>query len=337
MGCPYASYRRLRDSSTSALVAAVEVYNKPAMLYREESFVILLVNAWELLLKAILRKNRKNIFYRKRRNEPYRSFSIGDAAQKCMEAHVFPGGFASRAALSNLELLVAYRDNAVHFYNHKGFRVLIYGLAQTSVKNFVDLTSDVFGDKVLEAMPQSLLPVGLESPVDPLAFIRQAGSEQAHSPVSEYIHRISETVQELEEEGVDTDRLLTFYTVKLESVKKVESADFVVGVDGTAQGTETLLLERFRDPNNFPYREREIIGMKLTVDGVSLGQFQLRAISRRYDVRRQRNYCWADEHGALTKYTSEYVRFLKGLSKEEIGQAVSDYSSHLRGLRAGRS
>ena len=32
--------------------AAIEIYNKPGIPYRNESFTILAINAWELLLKA---------------------------------------------------------------------------------------------------------------------------------------------------------------------------------------------------------------------------------------------------------------------------------------------
>jgi len=74
---PYASYRRLLANAQSALVAAVEIYNKPAIEYRDEAFAILVVNAWELLLKAVLAKGKKDIFYPKKRGEPYRTLCNG--------------------------------------------------------------------------------------------------------------------------------------------------------------------------------------------------------------------------------------------------------------------
>ena len=37
------------DKSIVAMLAAIEVYNKPTFSFREESFSILAVNAWELL------------------------------------------------------------------------------------------------------------------------------------------------------------------------------------------------------------------------------------------------------------------------------------------------
>jgi len=42
-------YRKLRANSKAALIGAIEIYNKPRFEYRDEVFVILLLNAWELL------------------------------------------------------------------------------------------------------------------------------------------------------------------------------------------------------------------------------------------------------------------------------------------------
>ena len=42
----------LAKKSLQAILAAIEIYNKPTFSYREESFALLMVNAWELLLKA---------------------------------------------------------------------------------------------------------------------------------------------------------------------------------------------------------------------------------------------------------------------------------------------
>ena len=42
----------LAQKSVQAAVAAIEVYNKPNFLYREEAFALLMTNAWELLLKG---------------------------------------------------------------------------------------------------------------------------------------------------------------------------------------------------------------------------------------------------------------------------------------------
>ena len=43
---------RLLEKSLSAALLAIELYNKPNIEYREESFAILIINAYELLFKA---------------------------------------------------------------------------------------------------------------------------------------------------------------------------------------------------------------------------------------------------------------------------------------------
>jgi len=76
------SYRHLLRNSKAAMIAAVEIYNKPRFDYREECFTILLLNAWELILKAFLSKKGKSIFYKKKRREPYKTLSWKDAFNK---------------------------------------------------------------------------------------------------------------------------------------------------------------------------------------------------------------------------------------------------------------
>ena len=64
--------RTVADKSLDAMLAAIEIYNKPNFSYREECFAILSINAWELLLKARLLQLSNNkmssiLLYQKRR------------------------------------------------------------------------------------------------------------------------------------------------------------------------------------------------------------------------------------------------------------------------------
>lgn len=42
------------------MISAIEIYNKPDFKYREETFAILAINSWELLLKAKWLKDNDN-------------------------------------------------------------------------------------------------------------------------------------------------------------------------------------------------------------------------------------------------------------------------------------
>jgi hypothetical protein len=43
---------KLLEKAVAAITSAVEIYNKPGFRYRDETFALLALNAWELLLKA---------------------------------------------------------------------------------------------------------------------------------------------------------------------------------------------------------------------------------------------------------------------------------------------
>ena len=54
----------------AAMLGAIEIYNKPTVEYREQTFAMLITNAWEILLKARivqLRGGRLQAIYRRKR------------------------------------------------------------------------------------------------------------------------------------------------------------------------------------------------------------------------------------------------------------------------------
>lgn len=167
--------RELLDRAIHALVAAIDVYNKPDFLYREEAFAILAVNAWELLLKAKWLADHGNrmqsLFviharvksgrprYRRTRSGSRMTHGVDYLAKKLVET-----GKLHQNASKNLEALIEFRDTAVHFC-HRGQaiaeRVLELGLA--CVKNFVSAANDWFGEDLSRfktyIMPLRLNPI----------------------------------------------------------------------------------------------------------------------------------------------------------------------------------
>lgn len=331
---PYASYRRLLANARSAIVAAVEIYNKPAIEYLDEAFAILVVNGWELLLKAVLAKGKKDIFYPKKRSEPYRTLSVADALNRARP--LLPASLSPEAISDNVEHMVLFRDNAIHFYNQTDFRVLVYALGQTAVVNFGDVLREVFGRSLEDLISANLLPIGLRSPVDPIAFLTGACSDEssASAVVREFVQSLARSTARVEELGQDTGRLLTAYTVSLQSTKKVKSADFLAGVGATSSGERTLLVEVPKDPNlTHPFREKELLERGLDVGGVAIGQRQFRALIWKYGLKEEPRYCWQAKEGFLTRYSPEVLQFFRKLSSEDVARALHLYAEHLRSRR----
>ena len=43
---------QLAEKSVSAAISAIEIYNKPDFLFREEAFSLLMVNSWGVALES---------------------------------------------------------------------------------------------------------------------------------------------------------------------------------------------------------------------------------------------------------------------------------------------
>jgi len=201
------------------MLSAIEIYNKPRIEYRDECFVILFINAWELLLKAILSKNRKSIYYPKRRKAPYKTLSLADSLNR--STLYFPNNVPFLPIKKNILLLNVYRDNTIHFYNAPGFRSLIYALARTGIHNYTDLAKKKFGFDFSEEINWQILPLGIKPPIDPISYLRSPKEAEKSDPaIKEFIIELKSSVEELQNANEDIGRLLTIFDVKLESEQK---------------------------------------------------------------------------------------------------------------------
>ena len=174
--------QELLRKSTQAMVAAVEVYNKPDFRYREESVAVLMVNAWELLLKAKWLKDRGNrvasiyVFEPRKKKDGSnsklkrirvtRSGNPVTLGIRYLSNQLLQSGSLHSNIGLNLEALIEIRDSSVHFYD-RGRDVnpllskRLQEICTASVRNYAELLYSWFGH-------------GLESYdfyVMPLAFV----------------------------------------------------------------------------------------------------------------------------------------------------------------------
>ena len=165
----------LLDKSISAMIAAIEIYNKPDFMYRGETFSILAINSWELLLKAKYLKdnhNKMRSLYvmepiinkdgsksKKKKIKTTRSgnpftHSIEFIAKKLIEK-----GEMDQVVFNNIMALIELRDSAIHFYNYSlKFNVRIQEIGTASLKNYVSLYKKWF-DKDLSEFNFYLMPL----------------------------------------------------------------------------------------------------------------------------------------------------------------------------------
>ncbi len=178
------------DKAAAAITSAVEVYNKPTFRYREETFAILALNAWELLLKAKILKGNGNrpkslwVFEPRakkggghtdklyaKKNRAGNNFTI--ALSRCVV--VLDADAATRLApevKANLDALVAIRDNSSHYVNHNPpLARQTLEIASASIKNFVLLMKRWFAWDLSASLSLSI----------PLCFV--AGTREVDSVI----------------------------------------------------------------------------------------------------------------------------------------------------------
>ena len=153
-------------AAVSALVAAVEIYNKPTVEYREQTFVVLLVNAWEVLLKArIVQLSGNKMASIIEREEGTKRYIFDDIT----------GGHSTiglKATLNTVSLSPTVKRNIAELVNvrheatHMGLlpsdlRDAVHRFGAASVQNFIHVAKQWFDEDV----PVSyLLPVGFFGP-----------------------------------------------------------------------------------------------------------------------------------------------------------------------------
>ena len=120
------------EKSVGAALSAIEIYNKPDFKYREETFSILMINAWELLLKArIIQENNGKlksiyVFVNKtgikgntlktktpdlNRSKNPKTIGLPKCLGICEQAPIN----LDDAVKENIFLLMEIRDTAIHF------------------------------------------------------------------------------------------------------------------------------------------------------------------------------------------------------------------------------
>jgi len=160
------------------MAAAFEVYNTPGFPYRTESFCILAINAWELLLKSKwlhLHRHKLNSLYtydsrktlagatskrryiRRRRSGTPITLGVTKLSSILLEKRIL-----DKEAHDNIAIMLEFRDAAAHFYNQSSiFRNRIHELGAACVRNFVQAVNDWFDRGVAELgihlMPFTLL------------------------------------------------------------------------------------------------------------------------------------------------------------------------------------
>ena len=256
-------YRSLLDKSIGSMLSAIEIYNKPDFQYREETFAILAVNAWELLLKAqLLRSNKYKI--RTIYEMHYATNKDGTRSKKRMEVATNRCGnpktlsiYETLARLelihsikpnlkANIEALIELRDNAIHFTNTNQITKQIQELGFACIKNYISIIKEWDLEIDLSSYNFYLMP---------LAYVdgRKMVDGALTAETANYINLIKAKLSNVDSTDTDYDIAISIDV----DFKKGNSFDSI-GVSYASDGIKVSLSEENMS-QRFPWRWKTVI------------------------------------------------------------------------------
>jgi hypothetical protein len=223
----------LLDASQAAMFAGIEIHNKPNISYRYPTAIILIINAWELALKAYVYKfiGKKKIY-----EEDGKHTISFKKANGLVKESVVSTDKNHHAVYANLEKLNEYRCSNVHYAN-SDLDPVIFMLMAKSVLNYHDFLKKYFNKDVSNSDNLIILPVGFKLPFDPIDYLKQDYGEAQN----DFVNDVIQTIRELKENDIE-DSIVIGFSVFTESIKKVSNADIIAAIDqanGTVQLTKT--------------------------------------------------------------------------------------------------
>lgn len=337
MARPYVSHKKLSDNSRAAMLAAIEIYNKPQTTYREQVVTVLVVNAWELILKAALRKAKKNIFYKKKRGEDYRSFSLEHCIADMDKHHLWPDTVDGDGVRANLQVLTGYRNKIIHLYVADDLNSVLYMFLQQSIVNYRDFVLALFGKDLADDITWTLLPLAASTPGDAIRSLRVDGDVRSTKVVEDFLRDLRQIIGEAEDLGADMGRIALVQEINLQSGKKISRADLEVAIN---QGSPTTIVQRKVDPNEtHPYSAKELIerANRARKNERDLTSYDLYAMAWKYQLREDGRYAWRGKHNGACVWSGDALGLLKNKTEAEYQQARREYSEHLaQKTRKGR-
>lgn len=299
---------RLLDKSIEAYILSLETINRLSVKYRVETFTYLICNAWELLLKAKIiedTKNRRAIFYPKKRGQPSRSLSLRDCVRKVFQNENDP-------TRRNLERVVELRDEAAHLVISQVPKSVL-SLFQSCVLNYHKRLVDWFGISLSGRVSVGMMTIVYDFSPEQFDITSPIMRRQLGREVVEYLVGFQEALWQEFELLNKTAEFSIDINYKLALVQKTGEADIVL-TKGES-GLTAKIIEVAKDPSRtHPYRQKEVIEQLNGAlnDTNRVNQYDIQCVVKVYKIKnRPEFYYRGTVKGSPVQYSQDFVEWLR--------------------------
>lgn len=237
----------LLNASKSAIFSAVEIHNKPQFLYRYPTVSMLIINAWELLLKAYIYKYISNskIYEKDDKKHTIRFTKALTLVNDDINTKEGPKTF--NATFANLDLIEQYRNTNVHYFEEE-LNPAIYMLLSRSVINYNNFLDKYFNKDITKESSLFILPIGFNIPFNPVDFL----NKNYDSVNNDFVSAIIKCIKDLNDNDIQEPIIVGFDTL-LTSVKNISNADIIAAINQqNKQAIPVYKAYRLTDDPNAP-------------------------------------------------------------------------------------
>lgn len=284
---------KLFKKSLEAFILGIEIYNKPTIQYRVEGFSFFICNAWELMLKAhmIKEKGEKSIYYD---DNPERTISLEYTIKQVFTNNKDP-------LRKNLEKIIELRNISTHFITEE-YEMVYIPLFQSCVINFSEKISEFHDFDVTTLIPQNFLTLNVSMQAIDNANIVAKYPEE----IAEKLIEVNEGIEQLS--SIQNHK----FALKIEHhhllVKDKSKATSFVRIDNDAK-TGVKIIKDIKDPNQtHPYNAKRCIAAinkKLQREKIELqiNVYVFLLFVDYYELKSNERFCYVYKNSSNPIYT----------------------------------
>jgi hypothetical protein len=302
---------KLIEKSIEAYILSLEIINKLSVKYRVETFVYLICNAWELLLKAkIIDENKscKTIYYKKKRNQTRRSLSLKDCLRKIFDNEKDP-------IRRNIERIEEFRDDSVHLIISQIPKDIL-GLFQVCVINYQKHLLKWFDISLSDRVPVGMMSIVYDFNPQEFDFEDITMKKKLGRDAFKYLSKFqADLKKELDELGKSSDFSIDIgYTLGL--IKQPKEGDIILtqGSAGNRGANLTGIIEVPKDPSRtHPYRRDDLL--KIINDQINeydeLNRYDMNCVNNVYQIKKNPDYFYQGKvKGSPAQYSDKFKEWL---------------------------
>ena len=327
-------YKRLFERSENSFFLAIEIYNRIKQNNKIEAFCILIINAWELLLKGFLVKEEgeQSIYYK---DSPERTITIIDALKRVIVNE-------NDLVRKNLEKMIEMRDQATHFLIPE-IQPWLSRLFQSSIFNFIKKYEELTNNKIDFSNETGLITLILDKNNFSETIVEKNYGISTKDIVLKFIKTLDE-----EEAKYNNPEFIIPVEYKLVLTKNEQNGDIKLQ-SGTLSSVHTqgVIIEVAKDPDRtHPYLSKEVIdrvNKELSDKQIMpINQYSLQAIIYKEKIKANKSsqYYYMLSRPQTHRYSQQFVDLIVKKSSQHqnyIEGCMDSYKEFLDKRRKQKS